>query len=97
METISYKVESGVADELEHRAAAQSGASRHTVARQMLLEVLMDADRLRVLQEIELLRNEVVELRNALATGVAALLVQAGKVYDPKDAEEWVRRTMLPK
>lgn len=95
MDTISFKVESVIAKELDDRAAALTPASRHTLARQLVLETLSDADRHRVLNELADLKDQVQQLRQDLATAVTVLLVQAGQVKNPKDAEAWVRRALL--
>lgn len=93
METISFKVESAIAEELDNRAARQNG-SRHTAARQIVLEALTDADRFKVLQEIVELKAQLEDVRNSLATAVVALLVQAGKVQQ-NEAKEWVLNNIM--
>jgi hypothetical protein len=91
--TISFKVEEGIAQELDRRA--DGGGSRHQEARKIVLEVLTDAERYRVFNELAATREQIDRMRHDLATAVVALLVRAGKVDDPKDAEQWVRRAML--
>lgn len=93
--TISFKVDSIVAKELDRRAEETPGASRHTIARRMVYEVLTDAHRHAVVREFAELKEQVQELRFALATAVTALLVQAGKVTNSQDAESWVRKAIL--
>jgi hypothetical protein len=93
METITFKVEDAIAAELESRAQATNGSSRHTIARQMVLAVLTDANHFQVMNRLELQSGEHSEIKHLLATMTVALLVQGG--VDRTDAERWVRRVFF--
>jgi hypothetical protein len=94
--TISFKTDSIVANELERRAKAISkDLSKHLIAKQMVYRELTEADYHGLHTQVSELWTQVQLLRFALATAVTALLVQAGKVEDPKDAESWVRKNLL--
>jgi hypothetical protein len=95
MMTISFKLEEAVAQELDRRAASHNGSSRHTMARQLVIDALADANHERVLLEFADLKEEIEQLRGDLATAVVALLVKAGKVQDPKEAQAWVSKALL--
>jgi uncharacterized protein with PhoU and TrkA domain len=92
--TITFKLDSVLAEELASQAADQN-TSIHKVARQMVVNTIKDVERFATLHEIECLRDQIGELRLVIATGISVLLVQAGKVQDPKEADDWVRRTIL--
>ena len=93
METISFKVPSDIAQELDNLAGQQHGGSRHMVARQLVLQALTD-DRSRVLDENADVNRQLEKLRHSLATAVVALLVNDQKV-EQADAESWVRKAIL--
>lgn len=93
METISFKVPPDIAQELDNLAGQQHGASRHMVARQLVLRALTD-DRSRLLDEIADVNRQLEALRHSLATAVVALLVNDQKV-EQADAESWVRKAIL--
>ena len=94
MDIISFKLDPTVAKELDRRAGGKSGASRHTVARQIVLEVLTDIVPAKT-REIAELEEQIEGLRHDLATAVVALLVRAGQVESEVVAESWVRKAML--
>lgn len=94
--TISFKTDSIVANELERRAKAISkDLSKHLIAKQMVYRELTEADYHGLRAEVAELKEQVQQLRFALATAVTALLVQAGKVENPQDAEAWVKKSLL--
>ena len=95
METISFKLDPAVAGELDNRAAKKPGASRHTEARQIVLERLTDHEHYQTRKELAELKQEVEGLRHDLATAVVALLVRGGQVESAAEAEAWVRHAML--
>jgi hypothetical protein len=98
MQTISFKIEEEVAQALEYRAAQQKGSSRHTIARQIVVDALTNAGHERVVEEIAQVRGQIErlgdEFREDVATVCVALLVQAGKVQQA-EAEGWVRKAIL--
>jgi hypothetical protein len=95
MDTISFKLDPAVARELDRRAGGQPGGSRHTAARQIVLEVLTDVEPARTPNEVAELKEQIEGLRHDLATSVVALLVRGGQVESAAEAEAWVRNALL--
>lgn len=75
-------------------SAEKHGTSHHKRARDLVIAGLQDANIEELRQEMAEVRNNLERLREDLATAVASLLVNAGKV-DRKQAEEWTRKTLL--
>lgn len=94
--TISFKLDSALTKALEERAGLLKQPSPHLAARQIVIDFLTDAEPIRLREEVAELRNEITRLRTDLATATVALLVQAGKITDVEEAQQWVARTLLP-
>ena len=97
-EEASKPVNFRVSPELSKRLEAEAekaGMSRGEYARRLLIECLDDTERERVRHDIAELREEVVKLREDLATAVMALLVR-GEPYSVEEAKAWVIRRLLP-
>lgn len=85
--TVSFRLDASYLAELEKRAAPHN-ISIHEEARRIVLDVLNDAERGAVKEEVLEARKDIRELRLRLADAVEALLITAGNY--PKDkAREW--------
>jgi hypothetical protein len=99
---VSFRLDSELAAELA-RKAHEARKSTGQYARDLVSRVLFHLDEQE--QEINILRVELTALpkvldlvrtlRTDLASSVAILLVNAGKLR-PEQARQWVRETLLP-
>jgi len=95
MATVTFKLSDDLMARLEQKAGQSNCPSPHKCAQQIVVNYLEDAERDRARKQMAELRQEVIRLREDLATAVVALLVQAGKVTNPDEAKEWVQRNFL--
>ncbi len=85
--TVGFRLDDYYLAELEKRAAKDK-TSIHEQARRIVIDALNDAERGAVKEEVSATRQDVQDLRLALAAGIEALLITAGDY--PKDkAREW--------
>jgi hypothetical protein len=85
--TVGFRLDEYHLAELEKRAA-QDKTSIHEQARRIVIAVLNDAERGAVKEEVSAARQDVQDLRLALAAGIEALLITAGD-YPQEKAREW--------
>lgn len=87
--TIGFRLDSDARKVLAKRAALFE-RSPHDLARQYVLQALLEGEEREQMREaLSLLQEQVAELRSEFAHAVQVLLVSAGKIK-PEDAEAWV-------
>ena len=90
--TVSFRLPKNLFDHLEADAQRQ-GRGAHEHARQLLTDVLEDADREQLKEKVLELGQGLLELREDLAVAIEAVLVGAGQVKSD-EAKEWVNENL---
>ncbi len=90
---ISFRLAGEFAAEVDRRAAAR-GVSRGDYVRQMVIDAVSTDPASETRNRVAELQDEVQKLRQELWTGVAALLVHAGK-SDAETAKKWVEKALV--
>lgn len=95
METVSFKVSPIVAMKLDELAFHANEKSRHLFARKIVEDFVNRTGEDETVQELMEIKQMIHELREDLATAVAALLVKAGKVKTLNEAKAWAKKKMV--
>jgi hypothetical protein len=85
---ISFRLATPLAESLA-AAAAKGGIGPHELARQVVVNWLLENEGAETAEALLTLRAEIDKLREDLKLAVTALLCDAGKL-DVTDAEDWV-------
>ena len=85
---ISFRLATPLAEALA-AAAAKCGIGPHELARQVLVNWLLDKEAAGTAEALNAFEAEIDKLREDLRLAVTALLCDAGKL-DVTDAEDWV-------
>jgi hypothetical protein len=85
---ISFRLATPLAESLA-AAAAKGGVGPHELARQVVVNWLLENEAAETAEALLALRAEIDKLREDLKLAVTALLCDAGKL-DVTDAEDWV-------
>ena len=92
METITFKLPSGIMDALEERTDQFKGLSRHQMAQRIVIDYFQDARSRSIESELIELRTELNKLRDNLASSLQAMLLMGGKITDLKEAQRWAAK-----
>lgn len=90
--TISFRVDERARKQLDEEASS-FGMSRGAYARRLVLDVLEDAEREQIREEIQDVREEVSRLRDNLASVLEMLLLNVAKVKE-EDVRRWVSENL---
>lgn len=92
--TVSFRLSPALDDLLRERAQSVR-RSRGAHARDLLVGVLQDEDRLQVLEELRSAREEVQRLRLDVSKALETVLINIAKVK-PDDAQAFVAKVLRP-
>jgi hypothetical protein len=90
--TVSFRLRGALLEGLQKRAEEQ-GVSAGELARRLVIGVLQDEDRSRVLLELETVRQELSRLRSDVATSLEMVLLNVGS-SSPDEIRAWVGKNM---
>jgi len=91
-ETVSFRLSGPLLLRLTEDAA-NLGISRGERARDLVLSVLQDEDRLQVLEEVRAAREQLQKLRHDVAVTLEAVLLNIGKI-NAKDVQDFVSKNL---
>ncbi len=94
-QTVSFRVDGRTYKRLESDAERRA-LSPHAYARQLVEDVLADAERERLREEVATNRKEVLALREDLATVLEMILINLTKSSE-EDIRTWVSRNLRRK
>lgn len=89
---VNFRLRGALLARLEALAEAE-GISRGKLAQRLVTAVLLDEDRLRVLQEVEAVRQEVTRLRSDVAKSLEMILLNAGHATSD-EVKAWVSKNL---
>jgi len=92
---IAFKLNDEQTEKLHTKADQHGEPSSGKFAKRIVLDYLEDGERERLRQQMADLHHEIIRLREDLAAVVAVLLVKAGKVNNPQEANEWAEKNLL--
>lgn len=90
--TVSFRLRGASLDRLQ-KLAEEQGVSSGELARRLVLSVLQDEDRSRVLLEVEAVRQEVAKLRADVASSLEMVLLNVGN-SSPDEIRTWVSKNL---
>lgn len=86
--SVTFRLGGALLERLEQLAAEQ-GVSRGDLARRFVMATMQDEDRLRVLQEVEGVRQELARLRADVAASLEMILLNVGDA-SPDEVRAWI-------
>lgn len=92
---IAFKLNDDQTTKLQAKAEQYDASSLGKFVKRIVIDYLEDGERERMRNEVAELRHEIIRLREDLAAVVAVLLVKAGKVNNPQEANEWAEKNLL--
>lgn len=91
--SLSFRLSGALLDRLAALAEAE-GVSLGEKARELVTAVLQDEDRLRVLEEVQGVRERLDRLRSDVATSLEMILLNVGKDVSADQVRDWVTNNL---
>lgn len=91
--SLSFRLSGALLDRLAALAEAE-GVSVGEKARELVTAVLQDEDRLRVLEEVHGVREQLDRLRSDVATSLEMILLNVGKDVSADQVRDWVTNNL---
>lgn len=92
-QTVSFRLRGASLTRLQ-KLAEDEGVSLGDLARRLVVGVLHDEDRLRVLEEVEAVRRELGTLRSDVATSLEMVLLNITRTSTPDEVRAWVTKNL---